>query len=200
MEELFYLATSSSLTLVKDNSNYTIWNNVTNLTSSVIVSGGPNRILAYSGSTLIASFPTETTAIYYPPFPNSSANIISTNIPTPIPTSSNYNNVLWNLNIEIDTSGSSGCSIFDTTLSSYNLSQSVNSNSGMVSILSGDTFLLRAFGSGSYTSSISITDSTLGSVLFSSYSIDTPISTSFNPVAFHSYNIEFRITGSVFLP
>lgn len=93
MTSLYYYPASSSLSATIDNSDITqFWTGVTSLVTSgsgynANISGSDfigtvavATIYAYSGSTILATFPVETTNIFYYPFPSNTENV---------PTSSN---------------------------------------------------------------------------------------------------------------
>jgi len=212
MDQLFYSPASSSLTLVQDNNNYTSWNGVSNLVVSASeynttgsdfgVTMGSLRILAYSGSILLASFPIETTALYYPPFPDTTvglSNILFDTPPPPI-TSVNYSYLPWEFNISPNTPvnllSGSWCTVYNNTNSTYYVSESLASNGGELPLISGDNYTLTLYGSGSYTSSLILNDTTSGSIIFSGSSINAPISASFIPLTFHNYEVTFSLSSS----
>jgi hypothetical protein len=208
MQSLYYLPISQSLELRDAGSDSTLlqtWNGINNLiisASAYSTTGsefdatlGTLRILAYSGSTLAASFPVETTNLYYPPFPTGNSLPTFTSSVVPIIST----DILWNLNIDNTFPSSrisgSGCSIYEITSSLYYVSQSGYSDSGLMSAIVGNSYLYSLFGSGSYSSSLSIKDITSGSIIFSGSSISTPISTSFSPLSLHSYEVTFSLAN-----
>jgi hypothetical protein len=210
-QDLYYIQASSSLALFKSN-DFTpyIWSNVSSLEISgsgydAPVSGsdfvgtvGTARIYAYSGSTLLVSFPLEETNIYYDIFPDYSFS--SPIFPSDVTASYSY--VSWNLNIENDisfTSGQlsgSGGSIYDSSsLISY-LTQNIESNAGAFPLISGNNYIFAVSGSGSVQIGLYINDITSGSVIFSQTASSGYISTSYTPLAFNDYSVTFSVIGS----
>ena len=209
MQSLYYLPISQSLELHDAGNDPTLlqtWSGINNLiisASAYSTTGsefdatlGTLRILAYSGSTLAASFPVETTNLYYPPFPTEG----STYDPPFTPSSSIiYADVLYSSTIP-DTFSSgqrsgSKYSIYSTTESSSYVSESYYSSNGSTSLISGNSYLFSLFGSGSYSASLSIRDITSSSIIFSGSSISTPISTSYTPLSLHSYEVTFSLAN-----
>ena len=208
MQSLYYLPISQSLELHdagSDSTSFQTWSGIDNLiisASAYSTTGsefdttlGSLRILAYSSSILVASFPTETTNLYYTPFPIENGDI------GPIyPEPSTLNSdIYWNLNIPSTfTPGQllkSTATIYSITESAYYVSESAISTTGYVSTIPGYNYVCSLFGSGSYSASLSINDTTSGSLVFSGSSINTPISTSFTPLAFHSYEVTFSLVN-----
>ena len=208
MQSLYYLPISQSLELRDAGSDSTLlqtWSGISNLiisASAYSTTGsefdttlGSLRILAYSGSTLAASFPIETTNLYYPPFPID----ISPNIPIAPQNETQYTSIIWDFNIpntfSLSQLSGSRCSIYEITSSLYYVSQSFYSNGGLIPAIVGNSYLCSLFGSGSYSASLSINDATSGSIVFSGSSINTPISTSFTPLSFHDYEVTFSLVN-----
>jgi len=208
MQSLYYLPISQSLELRDAGSDSTLlqtWSGINNLiisASAYSTTGsefdttlGSLRILAYSGSTLAASFPVETTNLYYPPFPTD----ISPNIPIASQNETQYISIIWDFNIpntfSLSQLSGSRCSIYEITSSLYYVSQSFYSNGGLIPAIVGNSYLCSLFGSGSYSASLSINDATSGSIVFSGSSINTPISTSFTPLSFHDYEVTFSLVN-----
>ena len=102
---------------------------------------GSLRILAYSGSTLAASFPVETTNLYYPPFPTD----ISPNIPIASQNETQYISIIWDFKIpntfSLPQLSGSRCSIYEITSSLYYVSQSFYSNGGLIPAIVGNSYL-----------------------------------------------------------
>ena len=201
MQDLFYVAVSQSLTLVKDNSNSDtiFWLGITALETSASAydtSGsifgatvGDLRIYAYSGSELIATFPQDGTNIYYGPSPVNNNSIFIT-----VTESIHLSNFGWGAVI-ISGNTSSGYSLYDTTMSSSIVSGSVSNGGGGV-IYSLDNYILSVYSSGSYDAKLKIRDTTSGSVVLSISSSDTPLSSSFTPLDFHDYEISFSVVDN----
>ena len=206
MQSLYYLPISQSLELHDAGNDPTLlqtWSGINNLiisASAYSTTGsefdatlGTIRILAYSGSTLAASFPVETTNLYFPPFPVEDGDI-GPIYPEPFIFNSD---IYWNLNIPSTFTPAqllgSTATIYSITESAYYVSESAISTTGYVSIIPGYNYVCSLFGSGSYSASLSINDTTSGSIVFSGSSISTPISTSFTPLAFHSYEVTFSL-------
>jgi hypothetical protein len=209
MQSLYYLPISQSLELHDAGNDPTLlqtWSGINNLiisASAYSTTGsefdatlGTLRILAYSGSILAASFPVETTNLYYPPFPAEG----STYNPPLTPSSSIiYADTLYSAIIPDSFSSGqrsgSKYSIYGTTESSSYVSESYYSSNGSTSLISGNSYLFSLFGSGSYSASLSIRDITSGSIIFSGSSISTPISTSYTPLALHAYEVTFSLAN-----
>jgi hypothetical protein len=208
MQSLYYLPISQSLELHDAGSDSTLlqtWSGIDNLivsASAYNTTGsefnttlGSLRILAYSGSTLAASFPVETTNLYYPPFPTN----LSPNIPVAPQDETQYTSIIWDFNIpntfSLSQLSGSRCSIYEITSSLYYVSQSFYSNGGLIPAIVGNSYLCSLFGSGSYSASLFINDATSGSIVFSGSSINTPISTSFTPLSFHDYEVTFSLVN-----
>lgn len=199
MQDLFYTSSSLSLLLIKENGDPFIWDNITLLTSAsaydTVDSGstdfgitiGELRINAYSGSTLIATFPVENTNIYYNP---------TFNIPE-VTSSIVYTTLYWGFNTEYSTTDLNGCYIYDTTLSSSYLDIYGVTGSGVIgNIVSNDTYSLYVSGSGSYNAYLYINNMTSGSTLYALSASSTPLSASFVPLAFNNYEVTFSVVYS----
>jgi hypothetical protein len=213
MQSLYYLPISQSLELHDAGNDPTLlqtWSGINNLiisASAYSTTGsefdatlGTLRILAYSGSTLLATFPVETTNLYYPPFPVEG----NTYDPPFTPSSSIiYADVLYSSIIPDSFSSGqrsgSKYSIYSNTESSSYVSESYYSSNGSTSLISGNSYLFSLFGSGSYSASLSIRDITSGSIIFSGSSINTPISTSYTPLPLHSYEVTFSLANPLAL-
>lgn len=212
MQSLYYFSISQSLELHDAGSNSTSlqkWSDIDNLiisASAYNTTGsefdatlGTLRILAYSGSILVASFPIETTNLYYTSFPVEKGDVG----PIYSEPSTLNSDVYWNLSIPSTFTpgqliGSKG-TIYNITESAYYVSESAISATGWTSLNPGDIYLCSLFGSGSYSASLSINDTTSGSIIFSGSSINTPISASFTPLAFHSYEVTLSLLNPLAL-
>ena len=209
VQDLFYVAVSSSLTLIKDNEVPYVWNDISSLQISgsaydATISGSgfggtvaTVRIYAYSGSTLIVSFPLEETNLYYrepPPI-----------IPfTPFSTAS-YTFLGWNFNITNYSSftaaqlSGSGGSIYSNALSASYLilnGTELETSIGAFSIETNSTYSFTVSGSGSTEIGLYINNDTSGSVIFSQTASSGYISASYVPLAFNNYSVTFSIIGS----
>jgi hypothetical protein len=203
-QDLFYIAASSSLTLIKPNEPAPyIWNNVTSLEISgsaydATISGSDfggtvatARIYAYSGSTLLVSFPLEETNIYY--------EFSDYNFNNPIlPFTSSFSYITWDFAIDyINTpeASGSGCTIYDSSSSTLYLSQFIESGGGGFPLISGNNYIFTVSGSGSYDAYMYLNDITSGSNIFTISSSNSYISTSYTPIAFHDYQVTFSVLG-----
>lgn len=208
-QDLFYTAVSSSLTLIKENEDTYSWNNISSLQISgsaydATVSGSgfggtvaTARIYAYSGSTLIVSFPLEDTNLFYsqpPPI-----------IPTFFPNTSSFSLLNWNFNITYYSSftagqlSGSGASIYDNSSTSSYLVLSGNefeTLNGSFNIVVGNTHSFTVSGSGSTEIGLYINNDTSGSVIFSQTASSGYISASYVPLDFNNYSVTFSIIGS----
>jgi hypothetical protein len=203
-QDLFYISASLSLTLVKPNEPAPyIWNNVTSLEISgsgydAPVSGsefvgtvGTARIYAYSGSTLLVSFPLEETNIYY--------EFSDYNFNNPIsPFTSSFSYTTWNFAINYINSpeaSGSGCTIYDSSSAILYLSQYIEPGGGGFPLISGNNYIFAVSGSGSYDAYIYLNDITSGSNIFSISASNSYISASYTPIAFHDYQVTFSVLG-----
>lgn len=208
-QDLFYTAVSSSLTLIKENEDVYSWNDISRLEISgsaydATISGSDfggtaatARIYAYSGSTLIVSFPLEDTNLYYtqpPPI-----------LPTFIPETSSFSNLNWNFNITNYSSfnatqlSGSGASIYDNTLSASYLVLSgdqFETLNGSFNIIVGNTHSFAVSGSGSTEIGLYINNDTSESVIFAQTASSGYISASYVPLIFNNYSVTFSIIGS----
>jgi hypothetical protein len=207
-QDLFYIAVSSSLTLIRENEDTYSWNDISSLQISgsaydATVSGSEfggtvatARIYAYSGSTLIVSFPLEETNLYYrepPPI-----------IPfTPFSTAS-YTFLGWNFNITNYSSftaaqlSGSGGSIYSNALTSSYLilnGAELETSIGAFSIETNSTYSFAVSGSGSTEIGLYINNDTSGSVIFAQTASSGYISASYVPLAFNNYSVTFSIIG-----
>jgi len=208
-QDLFYTAVSSSLTLIKENEDIYSWNNISSLEISgsaydATISGSEfggtvatARIYAYSGSTLIVSFPLEDTNLYYTQLPPI--------LPTFTPETSSFSNLNWNFNITNYSSfnatqlSGSGASIYDNTLSASYLALSgdqFETLNGSFSIVVGNTHSFAVSGSGSTEIGLYINNDTSESVIFAQTASSGYISTSYVPLIFNNYSVTFSIIGS----
>lgn len=210
MIEIYYNSSSLLLTSrIPNNLNipsspyyyYYYWEGITNLIISAsaydtVDSGSTNfgvtvgklSLNAYSGSSLITSFPIETTTIYNDGFP-------SEIFPSSSITSSYLSSLAWTFNIFNPFYDSSSFSIYNQTLSS-SFFTTITTGSGYFSnIITNNTYSLLLSGSGSgYTSYIYLNNLTSGSIIYALSASDNYISASFNPLAFNDYEVTFSIT------
>ena len=201
VQDLFYVAVSSSLTLIKDNEVPYVWNDISSLQISgsaydATISGSgfggtvaTVRIYAYSGSTLIVSFPLEETNLYY-------------REPPPIIP---FTLLGWNFNITNYSSftaaqlSGSGGSIYSNALSASYLilnGTELETSIGAFSIETNSTYSFTVSGSGSTEIGLYINNDTSGSVIFSQTASSGYISASYVPLAFNNYSVTFSIIGT----
>lgn len=213
MQTLFYNQVSQSLTLVKDNTDTSTpyyWTGITSLIISAsaydtIDSGssgfgttvGDIRISAYSGSILVATFPTETTNIYYVSSPEYPSDIII------LPSSSvTYATLNYNFVTTVTNPGllsQSGAEVYGLTETASYLDLFGENGNGVLSLISNYSYSLEATsstsGSATYKSYLWLYDITSGStLLFYGNGADLPVSTSFVPSSFGRYSASFVIT------
>jgi len=192
MQSLFYESSSLTLTLIKEDSSTFYWNDITNLFTSASkyettdsgssdfgVTIGELKIHAYSGSTIIATFPVDVTNIFYFPPP------YSISAPTSSFQDSFLNLFFYN---DFTSSGSFGCSISSSELY-YNLTGS--SSEGYFS-LDNITYSLFVSGSGSYSSRLYLNSNFSGSI-YALSSSNAPLSASFVPLPFTQYFVTFSL-------
>jgi hypothetical protein len=207
MQSLYYTPNSQSLELRDGGSDSTLlqrWSSINNvaITASAYETSGSDfgttlgslRIYAYSGSVSIASFPIESTNLYYPPFPSS---ILSTAATFTFTSSIVYTDLSYDFTVPTTfTDGQlsgSGCSI--TSGSSVFISESYFSNSGGISLISGSSYFVNVYGSGSYYfTALTINDTTYGTNVVDLSNINNSSSYTFTPEAYHSYQAIFAIT------
>lgn len=182
MQNLFYNTASSSLTLSDPDKLDIIWNNV----SSLVPSSSLLQILAFSGSTVLANFPINNTNIIYSPFMDITSSV----------STSSYNILIWKFLDVYSTTGS--YSIFDSSSLTYYVSESGNgqSTNGGLTLINGHNHILKTTSSGSYTSYLTLKDVTSGSIVTNISASNSPVSTSFNPVQFHNYEVTFSVEGT----
>lgn len=208
MQTLYYSQASQSLVLTSELQNEVTyyWSGITSLilsasaydtvdsgSSDFGVTVGDLKLCAFSGSALVAQFPSDTTAVYYVDngvpsngivFPTSSISFVSLN---------------WYFTTNITNSGElagTGFNIYDSSsLEYYAFSLGSSTDSGFTTLIVGDTYQLTVSGSGSYQADLYINNITLGSNIFSSSIVNDYITASFVPTA--SYNYE--ITSSVII-
>jgi hypothetical protein len=203
-QDLFYTQVSSSLTLVKSNGEVYSWNYISRLEVSgsaydATVSGSDfggtvasARIYAYSGSTLIVTFPLESTNLFFqqpPPI-----------LPANSPETSSLSLLNWNFNTiySPDPSGS-GASIYDSS-SAFNYinlhGYDGESLGGSFLLTSGNNYIFSVTGSGTSEIGLYINNDTSGSVVFTQTASSGYISTSYSLLAFNDYSVTFSIIGS----
>lgn len=208
-QDLFYIQVSSSLTLIKQNESPYVWNDISRLEISgsaydATVSGSDfggtvatARIYAYSGSTLIVTFPLESTNLFYiqpPPI-----------IPYIPFTTSSFVALNWNFgftNYVSFTAGQlsgSGASIYNNTLSAsfltFNGSEG-ESAGGTFNIIANNSYSFAVSGSGSTEIGLYINNDTSGSVIFAQTASSGYISASYVPLPFNNYSVTFSVIGS----
>ena len=209
-QDLYYISSSLSLTLINDNGQTNYWNNITSLEisgsgydapisgSEFIGTVGTARIYAYSGSIEVVSFPLEDTNLFYPPFPHPlSLESFFSGSQDP----NTYSGFYWSFNFDStgmtggEMSGS-GFSVYDLTDSSSYITVSLDSNSGGSGLIAGNNYLFVVSGSGSYDAYLTINNVTSGSIIFNGSSSNTPISTSIIPIEFNNYEVAFSVIST----
>jgi len=207
MQSLYYISASQTLQLYDGGSNSALiqtWSNISNVavTASAYETSGSDfgttlgslRIYAYSGSVSVASFPIESTNLYYPPFPTSNNGSIPTTSTSSVVlyVSLPYTFTVSNTFTDGQLQGS-GCSI--TSASLIYVSESYYSNSGTTTLTSGSSYLVNVYGSGSYYfTALTINDTTYGTNVIDISNINDSSSYTFTPEAYHSYQAIFAIT------
>jgi hypothetical protein len=210
-QDLYYPISSSNaissssvpLTLIRPNDpNYYVWDNIDRLeisasaysvpdsgSTSFGITIGDLKIYAYSGSVIVATFPADSTNIYYtyPPYESSTFT-----------TTSSYANLNLFFDI-VDVSSpelnGTACSVFQLPSTSSYFSLVAESGSGAFSIMSNTTYSLFVSGSGSYDAYLYLNNRTLGSSSYALSSSNTALSASFVPSAFTNYEVTFSIVG-----
>jgi hypothetical protein len=207
-QDLYYPISSSfnsesvSLTLIRPNDpTYYVWNNVDRLEISASaynaedsasgfgVTIGDLKIYAYSGNTILATFPADSTNIYYTNPPYESTFFIPT---------SSYANLVLQFDITDVTSpeiNGTVCSVFQLPSTSSYFSLVAESGSSAFSITTGATYSLFVSGSGSYSAYLYLNNRTLGSSSYAISSSNTALSASFVPSPFTNYEVTFSIVG-----
>jgi hypothetical protein len=205
MTSLYYYPASSSLSATIDNSDITqFWTGITSLVTSgsgynANISGSDfigtvavATIYAYSGSTILATFPVETTNIFYYPFPDTFEPILTSSIA--------YTNLIWDFSLTDVTTpylSGSACTIYDSSSAELYVNQNYYSNNGSLPIVAGDVYKLTVSGSGSYNAYLYLNNITSGSNIYSLSSSDAYISASFTPLQFNNYQVTFSVVGPV---
>ena len=204
MQELFYVSASSSLTLIKENGEASVWDNISNL----VISSSAEQIIAFSGSAALVYFPLENTNLYYTtPYPT-----LTSFYPYSIPTASADTSSLLSSSITIEVSlgenvpdiVKSNTKLFFYSGSSYYVSESsINSSffSGF-SIAPNNTYTLILSSSGAFLAYLTadnpqVQSADNASVLYTS-SINKDLSVQFTPSASTSYNILYLIEENIF--
>ena len=207
-QDLFYTPASASLILIRptDPSPY-YWYDITSLQISgsaydATISGSEfggtaatARIYAYSGSVQVVSFPLEDTNLFYPPFPYPlSLETFFSGSEDP----NNYSGFFWTYisNITGGAASGSGFSVYDLTATSSYLTVFTSSDNGGSGIISGHNYLLTVSGSGSYNAYMTVVNTTLGSIIINLSSSNAPLTSSFNPSEFNSYDLTFYVVNS----
>ena len=209
MQSLYYIPNSQSLELRDGGSDSTLlqrWSSINNvaITASAYETSGSDfgttlgslRIYAYSGSVSIASFPIESTNLYYPPFPSS---ILSTAATFTFTSSIVYTDLSYNFTVPTTfTDGQlsgSGCSIYDVINNLIYVSESYDNNEGGILLITENDYAVKVYGSGSYYfTSLTINDTTYGTNVVDISNINNSSSYTFTPEAYHSYQAIFAIT------
>jgi hypothetical protein len=208
VQDLYYPISSSlltgsvPLTLIRPNDSvYYVWDNVDRLEISASaynaedsasgfgVTIGDLKIYAYSGNTILATFPADSTNIYYTNPPYESTFFIPT---------SSYANLVLQFDITDVTSpeiNGTVCSVFQLPSTSSYFSLVAESGSSAFSITTGATYSLFVSGSGSYSAYLYLNNRTLGSSSYAISSSNTALSASFVPLAFTNYEVTFSIVG-----
>lgn len=210
MRTLYYTPSSSSLVSIEENGNTLYWYNVTNIfisassysvpdsgSSEFGVTIGDIRITAYSGSTLIATFPVNETTLYYPPFPSFSN--ISSSFVSSSASLITYNQLSWYFNFD-SSSFSLGESlgnivtINNTTTTSSVLYVQGETGSGIIKVLTDNTHSLSVSGSGSYYNTyIYVNNTSLGTNVISSSNTNNYTTASFIPLSYYNYEVTFSV-------
>jgi hypothetical protein len=199
MQELFYVSASSSLTLIKENGEASVWDNISNL----VISSSAEQIIAYSGSTALVYFPLENTNLYYTtPYPTLTA-FYPYNIPT---ASADTSSFPANINIQIALDENvpdiikANSQLYFYSGSTYYVSESsVNTSyfSGF-SVPPNETYTLVLSSSGAFLAYMSANNpqvqSTTNTSVFQTSSVNKDISIQFTPSANTSYDILYIIT------
>jgi len=194
MTSLYYHPASSSLSATIDNSDITqFWTGVTNLVTSgsgynANISGSDfigtvavATIYAYSGSTILATFPVETTNIFYYPFPSNTENI---------PTSSN------NIGIQYTTylSGSNPDPTYyfeiiesSSLLTQTNIGISYLPNTNFISLNSSSLYNIRLYSGNNKQNNIYIYNSASILLLSSSWIGTASYGITLNPTSSNFY-------------
>ena len=208
MQSLYYTPNSQSLELYDGGSDSTLiqtWSDISNvaITASAYETSGSDfgttlgslRIYAYSSSVSVASFPIESTNLYFPPFPIPSSTLVSTPTPTSsiVYTDLSYTFTVPTTFIDGQLSGS-GCSIYDVINDIVYISESYDNNEGGISLITEEDYSIKVYGSGSYYfTTLTINDTTYGTNVIDISSINDSSSYTFTPEAYHSYQATFAI-------
>jgi len=199
-QDLYYISSSFSLTLINDNEYVNNWNNVTSLEISgsaydATISGsefggtiGTARIYAYSGSVVLVSFPLEETNIYYT-LPNNSEGLDLLN---------NISLAFLDFSSISDDPYVTGSyfSIYDSTLTSSYLSLFNITGSGGFSIIAGNNYIFTVTESNGNNAYLYLNNITSGSNILTLSASNSTVSTSSILTAFSDYQVTFSVIVS----
>lgn len=199
MQELFYVSASSSLTLIKENGEASVWDSISNL----VISSSAEQIIAYSGSTALVYFPLENTNLYYTtPYP---AQTLFNPYSIPITLTNTSSLLSASINVQIALDGNipnvikNNTKLFLYSGSTYYISESsINSSyfSGFI-IPPNQIYTLSLSSSGTFFAYMSANNPQVPSVtntsVFQTSSINNSISVQFVPSASTSYDILYII-------
>jgi len=190
-QDLYYISSSQILTLINENGQSNFWEGITSLEISgsaydATVSGSDfggtvatARIYAYSGSTLLISFPLEETNLYY-------------NLP--------FENFSTNRYVFLDYSSiSDDPSISGSYFSIYDLVSSASfvsfnqTGSGGFSLLAGNNYLFSITESNGNTAYLYFNNITSGSNILTLSASSNATSSLYVPVAFNDYQVTFSV-------
>lgn len=154
-QNLYYLAASSSLSLVQGNEQPVNWSDI----SSLIVCSSLYEIIAFSGSTRVVAFPIEDTNIYYTQTQTQSPPVLTPTLPT-----QSYSQLRVNFSLTNVADADTGSSKFFITSSNYKLSASGYTTSTVLGLVPANTYTIGITGSGTYDATLYIYDTTSGSL------------------------------------
>jgi len=190
-QDLYYISSSQILTLINENGQSNFWEGITSLEISgsaydATVSGSDfggtvatARIYAYSGSTLLISFPLEETNLYYNlPFENFSTNRY---------VFLDYSSISDNPSIS-----GSYFSIYDLVSSASFVSFN-QTGSGGFSLLAGNNYLFSITESNGNTAYLYFNNITSGSNVLTLSASSNATSSLYVPVAFNDYQVTFSV-------
>jgi len=196
-QDLYYISSSLSLTLINDNGYVNNWDDITSLEISgsaydATISGSDfggtaatARIYAYSGSIVLVSFPLEETNIYYT-LPNNSEGLDSLN---------NISLAFLDFSSISDDPSVTGSyfSIYDLTTTSSYISLFNITGSGGFGIIAGNNYLFTVTESNGNNAYLYLNDITSGSNILTLSASSNTVSSSYIPAAFSDYQVTFSV-------
>lgn len=207
MQSLYWDIDNQILVLEKDNDAQRTWYDISsiNITSSAYDATGSTaygatvadlRIYAYSGSIVVASFPTENTNLYYYPFPDG-INIFQPLVTASLQTTFNFKYDIFSGNSSfISSSGFFIENLTDPSSSFIVIGSQFDELSGTIPISLNTPYRLRISGSSTatnYSSSLIINNTSTDTIIFSGSFYNNEITASFSASNFDNFAVTFSM-------